>query len=45
MNLHEKLLERNIPHDFISRPGAHNWEYWENAVNYQFLFMSKYFKK
>lgn len=45
VNLHEKLLERNIPHDFISRPGAHNWEYWENAVSYQLLFMSKYFKK
>lgn len=45
VNLHEKLLERNIPHDFISRPGAHNWEYWDNSVSYQLLFMSKYFKK
>ncbi len=45
VNLHEKLLERNIPHDFISRPGAHNWEYWGNAVNYQLLFMNRYFRK
>lgn len=45
VNLHEKLLERNIAHDFISRPGAHNWEYWENAVSYQLLFMSRFFKK
>lgn len=45
VNLHEKLLERNIPHDFISRPGAHNWEYWENAVGYQLLFMNKFFTK
>lgn len=45
VNLHEKLLERNIAHDFISRPGAHNWEYWENAVSYQLLYMSRYFKK
>lgn len=45
VNLHEKLLERNIPHDFITRQGAHNWEYWDNAVGYQLLFMSKYFKK
>lgn len=44
-NLHEKLLERNIPHDFISRPGAHNWEYWTSAVEYQLLFMSRYFEK
>lgn len=45
VNLHEKLLERNIAHDFISRPGAHNWEYWDNAVSYQLLYMSKYFRK
>lgn len=45
VNLHEKLRERNIGHDFISRPGAHNWEYWENAVEYQLLFMNRYFRK
>jgi S-formylglutathione hydrolase FrmB len=42
-NLHEKLLERNIPHDFVTRPGAHNWPYWQNAVDYQFLFLRNYF--
>lgn len=45
VNLHEKLVERNIPHDFISRPGAHSWPYWKNSVNYQLLFMSLYFNK
>lgn len=43
-NLHHQLLLRNVPHDFISRPGAHNWEYWSNAVIYQLTFMSQYFK-
>jgi S-formylglutathione hydrolase FrmB len=43
VNLHEKLLVGNIPHDFISRPGEHNWSYWANAVKYQLLFMSDYF--
>jgi S-formylglutathione hydrolase FrmB len=43
-NLHQQLLMRNIPHDFITRPGAHNWPYWSNAINYQLLFMSNYFK-
>ena len=43
-NLHEQLVLRNIPHDFISRPGAHNWEYWNNAISYQLMFMSNYFK-
>ena len=41
---HQKLIERNISHDFISRPGAHNWDYWKNAVQYQLLFMSNFFK-
>ncbi|WP_374758103.1 alpha/beta hydrolase [Fibrella forsythiae] len=44
-NLHEKLLERNIAHDYITRPGAHNWTYWNNAVIYQMLFMRTYFDK
>src|SRR5678815_5039507 len=43
-NLHEQLLYRNIPHDYISRPGAHNWNYWTNSIQYQLLFMSNYFK-
>jgi len=42
--LHEKLLEKSIPHDFISRPGAHTWDYWKNSIQYQLLFMSNYFK-
>jgi S-formylglutathione hydrolase FrmB len=43
-NLHQQLLMRNIPHDFIARPGAHNWPYWNNAIGYQLLFMHNYFK-
>ncbi|RYU87304.1 esterase family protein [Mucilaginibacter terrigena] len=41
--LHEKLLQRKIPHDYTVRPGAHSWEYWGNAINYQALFFSRYF--
>jgi len=43
-NLHEQLLFRNIPHDFITRPGAHNWSYWNNAIQHQLLFMNNYFR-
>jgi S-formylglutathione hydrolase FrmB len=43
--LHQQLLYRNIPHDYITRPGAHNWDYWRNAVQYQLLFMNNFFKK
>ncbi|MFC5411707.1 alpha/beta hydrolase [Larkinella bovis] len=44
-HLHEKMLERNIAHDYITRPGAHNWPYWTSALNYQLLFMQQYFDK
>ncbi len=44
VKLHQKLLDNNIPHDFITRKGAHNWEYWSNAISYQVLFFSKFFK-
>lgn len=43
--LHEKLLERNIPHDFTVRPGAHTWDYWGNSIYYQALFFSRFFNK
>lgn len=42
--LHEQLLYRNIPHDYLTRPGGHNWPYWTNAVQYQAVFMSNFFK-
>jgi len=42
---HDKLLSQKIPHDFIIRPGAHNWPYWKNSIKYQLLFMHTYFSK
>lgn len=43
VNLHDLLVLRNIPHDFIVRPGAHNWAYWSNSIKYQLLFFHNYF--
>ena len=43
-NLHQQLLYRNIPHDYITRPGGHTWPYWTNAVKYQLLFMKNFFE-
>jgi S-formylglutathione hydrolase FrmB len=45
VKLHEKLKYNNIPHDFISRPGAHNGDYWKNAVKYQMLFFNDFFRR
>jgi S-formylglutathione hydrolase FrmB len=44
-NLHQKLLENNIPHDFISRPGKHDSAYWSNAIQYQLVFMATSFRQ
>lgn len=43
--LHREMLYHNIKHDYITRPGAHNWAYWNNSIEYQLLFFSKFFGK
>lgn len=43
-NLHDKLMKEGIPHDFIARPGSHNWDYWLNSIKYQVLYFSNCFK-
>ncbi len=43
--LHQKLLKLKIPHDYIERPGRHEWGYWRNAVQYQLLFFKNYFSR
>lgn len=42
-SLHQKLLDRGIDHDFITRPGGHNDQYWANSFDYQMLFFKKFF--
>ena len=42
-NLHQKLLERKIDHDYAERPGEHNWNYWNNSIKYQMLFFRQFF--
>jgi len=41
--LHQLLLNNGTPHDYIERPGKHEWPYWTSAVAYQFLFFQKVF--
>nr|WP_315203468.1 hypothetical protein [uncultured Flavobacterium sp.] len=38
------MVYSKVSHDYIERPGAHTWEYWDNALPYQVLFFSKVFK-
>ncbi|MGV3656774.1 MAG: alpha/beta hydrolase [Chitinophagaceae bacterium] len=42
---HQKMLSLKIPHEYIERPGKHDWPYWANAVQYQLLYFSNHFKK
>jgi S-formylglutathione hydrolase FrmB len=41
--LHKKMMERKIKHDYILRPGKHDWPYWTNAVEYQLVFFNRFF--
>lgn len=45
VKLHEKLLYNNIPHRFTTAPGAHNWDYWSNAIEYQLTYFNNEFHK
>jgi S-formylglutathione hydrolase FrmB len=42
---HDKMMRLKIPHDYIERPGKHDWAYWGKAVKYQLLFFREYFNK
>lgn len=42
---HQSLLDHNIKHDYIERPGAHNIPYWNNSIDYQLLFFHKFFNQ
>lgn len=42
---HRELLKRGIDHDFTTRPGGHNADYWRNSLDYQLLFFRKYFRR
>lgn len=40
-HLHQQLLQQGIDHDYIERPGGHEWSYWSSAIEYQLLFFSR----
>ncbi|MFD1167335.1 alpha/beta hydrolase [Sphingobacterium daejeonense] len=43
--LHEKLTYLNVPHRFLTMPGAHNWDYWSKSIHYQLVFFNEFFLK
>lgn len=43
--LHEEMLYRNIDHEYIERPGAHNGDYWKVSILPQMLFFKRFFDR
>lgn len=43
--LHQLLLSQGISHDYIERPGEHNWNYWSNSIMYQLFYFHRFFGK
>lgn len=43
--LHQALLDAKVPHDYISRPGSHTWDYWNNSLPYHLFFFNTKFPR
>jgi enterochelin esterase-like enzyme len=39
--LHSELLIHGIIHDYVERPGGHQWSYWIDALDYHMVFFKK----
>ncbi|RSK29894.1 alpha/beta hydrolase [Hymenobacter metallilatus] len=39
--VHRRLVYNHTPHDYTERPGAHTWEYWQNALPYHVQFFQQ----
>lgn len=42
--LHRRLLYNQTPHEYIERPGAHTWDYWQNALPFHLYFFQQIWK-
>ncbi|MEJ6494769.1 alpha/beta hydrolase family protein [Pseudoalteromonas lipolytica] len=40
--LHQAMLKMRISHDYVERPGIHDWHYWNKVIAYQFLFLTSH---
>lgn len=43
--LHATLARRGIAHDYTSRPGVHNRQYWANSVLYHLTYFNEALKR
>ena len=40
--LHQILLDRKVPHDYVERSGGHDAAYWANSIDFILLFVGKH---
>lgn len=45
MALHAAMVDKEIPHEFRVRDGAHNWTYWRTALPEVLKFVSRNFHR
>jgi S-formylglutathione hydrolase FrmB len=43
--MHRRLVEAKIPHEYTERPGQHDGDYWGSAVDFQVVFFHKFFSR
>lgn len=43
--LHQALLDREVPHEYTERPGAHTWQYWTEALPVHILFLNRHLSR
>jgi S-formylglutathione hydrolase FrmB len=41
--LHHRMVEKNISHIYVEKPGGHSWNYWVNALDEHLQFFENAF--
>ena len=42
-SLHHRLIDKNISHFYVEKPGGHNWDYWTNTLDEHLRFFENAF--
>ncbi len=45
VNLHNKLQQLGITHEYITRSGAHTWDFWKACLPKAIVFASRNFSE
>ncbi len=43
--LHDELVSRGITHEYVTRAGAHDWDYWTVSIENHIDFFERYFNR